>query len=224
VAAPERWIVYACRTPYALDIAEILWRCGRDIAYVVDNLPDPPPSEIGPVCTPADLPSSAADLAVVIPQMTPGHRLEVHEEAVARGLTRFPVLVDPHAVVARTASLGEGVVVNTASVVAAGSQLARFVQINRSASVGHHNVLDEYASVGPGAVLAGHVHVGPGAFIGSGAVCAPEVRIGANAVVGAGAVVVHDVAPNTVVVGNPARVLREDIAGYGDVAVPAPPG
>ena len=47
------------------------------------------------------------------------------------------------------------------------------------------------------------------ASIGSGAVILPDLTIGEGAVVGAGAVVTRDVAPNTVVVGNPARVLRE---------------
>jgi acetyltransferase-like isoleucine patch superfamily enzyme len=47
-----------------------------------------------------------------------------------------------------------------------------------------------------------------GASIGSGAVILAGVTIGAGALVGAGAVVTHDVAPNTIVVGNPARFLR----------------
>lgn len=46
------------------------------------------------------------------------------------------------------------------------------------------------------------------ASIGSGAVILPGVTIGEEAVVGAGAVVTQDVAARTVVVGNPARVLR----------------
>jgi maltose O-acetyltransferase len=46
-------------------------------------------------------------------------------------------------------------------------------------------------------------------WIGGGAILLPGVRIGRNAVVGAGAVVSRDVPPNTVVVGNPARVIRE---------------
>src|SRR5512139_311062 len=46
-------------------------------------------------------------------------------------------------------------------------------------------------------------------WIGGGAILLPGVRIGRNAVVGAGAVVPRDVPPNTVVAGNPARVIRK---------------
>ena len=48
-----------------------------------------------------------------------------------------------------------------------------------------------------------------GARVGAGAVLCPGVEIGPEAFVGAGAVVTRDVAPRTLVVGNPARVLRE---------------
>jgi acetyltransferase-like isoleucine patch superfamily enzyme len=48
-----------------------------------------------------------------------------------------------------------------------------------------------------------------GARVGVGAVLCPAVEVGEEAFVGAGAVVVTDVAPRVVVVGNPARVLRE---------------
>jgi acetyltransferase-like isoleucine patch superfamily enzyme len=47
-----------------------------------------------------------------------------------------------------------------------------------------------------------------GASIGSGATILANVVIGEHAMVGAGAVVTKDVPPNTIVIGNPARVLR----------------
>jgi len=47
-----------------------------------------------------------------------------------------------------------------------------------------------------------------GASIGSNATILP-VTIGENAVVGAGAVVTKNVAPNTIVVGNPAGILKK---------------
>lgn len=50
--------------------------------------------------------------------------------------------------------------------------------------------------------------IGKGASIGAGAILLPGVSVGEGAMVGAGAVVTKDVAPFTVVVGNPARVVR----------------
>ena len=48
-----------------------------------------------------------------------------------------------------------------------------------------------------------------GARIGGGAILCPAVEIGEEAFVGAGAVVIRDVPPRKLVVGNPARVLRD---------------
>jgi acetyltransferase-like isoleucine patch superfamily enzyme len=47
-----------------------------------------------------------------------------------------------------------------------------------------------------------------GASIGSGATILPKTTIGENAIVGAGSVVTKDVPPNSIVAGNPAKVLR----------------
>jgi acetyltransferase-like isoleucine patch superfamily enzyme len=48
-----------------------------------------------------------------------------------------------------------------------------------------------------------------GASIGSGCTILSNVTIGENALVGAGSVVTKDVPANTIVAGNPARVLRK---------------
>ena len=47
-----------------------------------------------------------------------------------------------------------------------------------------------------------------GASVGSGATILASLCVGENAIVGAGAVVTKDVPPNTIVVGNPAKILR----------------
>jgi len=47
-----------------------------------------------------------------------------------------------------------------------------------------------------------------GASIGSGVTILANVTIGENAIVGAGSMVTRDVPPNTIVAGNPAKILR----------------
>jgi dTDP-4-amino-4,6-dideoxygalactose transaminase/acetyltransferase-like isoleucine patch superfamily enzyme len=63
-----------------------------------------------------------------------------------------------------------------------------------------------------------------GASIGSGATILPNLEIGENAIVGAGAVVTKSVPANTVVAGNPAKVLRslEPETSADDSTAPIP--
>ena len=52
------------------------------------------------------------------------------------------------------------------------------------------------------------VKIGDNVFIGLRAVILPGVTIGDNCIVGAGSVVTHNVPDNSVVVGNPAKIVR----------------
>jgi acetyltransferase-like isoleucine patch superfamily enzyme len=56
-----------------------------------------------------------------------------------------------------------------------------------------------------------------GASVGSGAAILSNIHIGENAIVGAGSVVTKNVPPNSIVAGNPARILRyieQPVEGY----------
>jgi len=52
------------------------------------------------------------------------------------------------------------------------------------------------------------VKIGKEVWIGAGAIILPGVTIGARSVIGAGSVVTKDIPPDSVAVGNPARVVR----------------
>ena len=58
-------------------------------------------------------------------------------------------------------------------------------------------------------------YIGYSCIIGTGATILPGVRIGNYCVVGAGAVVTKDVPDNTIVAGNPAKVIKENIVFNG---------
>ena len=58
-------------------------------------------------------------------------------------------------------------------------------------------------------VIKTSIHICEGAWIGAGSIILPSVRyIGKGSIIGAGSVVVKDVDDNTIVVGNPAKFLK----------------
>lgn len=60
------------------------------------------------------------------------------------------------------------------------------------------------------------IHIGDNVWIGTGAAIFPGVTIGDNSVIAANAVIIADVAPNSVMLGNPAR--RTGVATYAQPA------
>ena len=62
-----------------------------------------------------------------------------------------------------------------------------------------------------------HTRIGENCFIGGRSMVLPGVEVGDNCVVGAGSVVTKSVPARSLVAGNPARILREniDVVAYG---------
>lgn len=215
-----QFILYAIGSPYVHEVVETLKRLNITDLGFVNNMPgSESPRGLAPILAPHDIAQEYLAAPVTIPLITPGHRSAVEKEAKALGLTKFPSVIDPTAVIANTAQFGEGVSINAGVVVASNSSFGKFVLINRSASIGHDALVKDYVSFGPGAIVCGNCRIGAGSFIGAGAVIGPEVSIGKNTVIGLGAVVLKDVGDHCLVMGNPAKTVRKDIAGFNDVSV-----
>ncbi len=135
-------------------------------------------------------------------------RVEIQEYLESHGL--IP-LVARHrtAFVAENAKVGDGSQILAHSAVCVETVVGRACIVNTGATVDHECRLHDGVHIGPGAHLAGCVEVKRYAMVGVGAVILPRITVGEASVVGAGAVVTEHVPPHTVVVGNPAKALRE---------------
>ena len=134
-------------------------------------------------------------------------RVQLQRELADQGIAALTV-VHPHAVVSNTARLGAGCQVLANATVCTEASLGEACIVNTAASIDHECHLGDGVHIGPGARLAGLVNVAAYATIYTGAIVAPRIEIGEGAIVGAGAVVLADVDPYVVVVGNPARPIR----------------
>jgi acetyltransferase-like isoleucine patch superfamily enzyme len=120
--------------------------------------------------------------------------------------------------------IGDDVVVGRGSLVENDTAIGRGTRIQAEAYVTAYSTLEEDVFIAPCVVTTNDNFMGRterrtalmkgptirrGARVGGGAILCPGVEVGEEAFVGAGAVVIRDVPPRMVVVGNPARVLRE---------------
>ena len=120
--------------------------------------------------------------------------------------------------------LGDDVVVGRGSLVENDTTIGARTKIQAMAYVTAYSTLEEDVFIGPCAVTTNDNYMGRtekrhelrkgptirrGARIGGAAVLLPGIEVGEEAFVGAGAVVTKDVPARAVVVGNPARQIRE---------------
>jgi sugar O-acyltransferase (sialic acid O-acetyltransferase NeuD family) len=120
----------------------------------------------------------------------------------------LPSIIHPDAIISRYAKIDDACVVCAGVVVNADASIGFGSILNTGCSIDHDCSLAEAVHISPGARLAGGTQVGQCSWLGIGAVTRQLISIGSNVVIGAGSVVVKNVAPNMVVVGNPAKILE----------------
>jgi acetyltransferase-like isoleucine patch superfamily enzyme len=134
------------------------------------------------------------------------------------------VILGDQSCVRERCELGDDVVVGRGSLVENDTTIGARTKIQANAYVTAYSTLEEDVFVAPCVVTTNDnfmgrtekrhaLRKGPtirrGARIGGGAVLLPGIDVGEEAFVGAGAVVTRDVPPRALVVGNPARQLRD---------------
>jgi acetyltransferase-like isoleucine patch superfamily enzyme len=133
-------------------------------------------------------------------------------------------IVGDQACVRERCTIGDDVVIGRGALVENDTTVGSLTKIQADAYMTAYTTVEERVFIAPRVITTNDnfmgrteqrhaLRKGPtirrGARVGAGAVLCPAVEIGEEAFVGAGAVVVRNVPPRVVVVGNPARVLRD---------------
>jgi acetyltransferase-like isoleucine patch superfamily enzyme len=134
------------------------------------------------------------------------------------------VIVGDQACVRERVVVDDDVVIGRGSLIENDTSVGAMTKIQADAYITAYSTLEEHVFIAPCVVTTNDNFMGRtekrhslvkgptirrGARIGGGAILCPGIEVGEDAFVGAGAVVVKDVPARVVVVGNPARVLRE---------------
>ena len=125
--------------------------------------------------------------------------------------------IEPGAVIRDKVKIGDNAVIMMGAIINIGAEVGEGTMIDMGAVLGGRAIVGKNCHVGAGAVVAGVIEppsakpviIEDNVVIGANAVIIEGVHIGKNAVIGAGAVVIEDVLDNQVVVGNPAKVIKD---------------
>lgn len=123
-------------------------------------------------------------------------------------LERFETIVHPTASVSRMAQLGLGTVVFQNATITSNVQVGNHVIILPNSVVSHDDIIGDYSCITGGVCISGEVKVGKSCYLGTGSVVRGGAEIGDYCLIGMGSVVLGNIPDNSVVVGNPARLLR----------------
>jgi UDP-2-acetamido-3-amino-2,3-dideoxy-glucuronate N-acetyltransferase len=156
-------------------------------------------------------------------EIADGVRLGGHVVIHAGARIGADALVGDHAQIRERAEIGAGAIVGSFACVDPEVSVGPRASVQTRCYLTTGSLVEEDAFLGPGVTLANDDTMGRhspeeplrgpvlrrACRMGAGAVICPGVEIGEEAFVGAGAVITADVAARDVVVGVPARKLRE---------------
>jgi sugar O-acyltransferase (sialic acid O-acetyltransferase NeuD family) len=142
----------------------------------------------------------------------PCARRRIATQLVARGV-RFASVIHPTVLTGTNSRIGEGCILCPRVVISTNATIGAHVIINCASIVAHDTVVEDYCTISAAADITGNARVESGALLGSHACITPGSVVGKQAMVGAGSVVVGRVAPNSTVMGVPARTILRNERG-----------
>jgi len=127
---------------------------------------------------------------------------------VGIGEERFETVIHPTASISRMTQVRRGTVVFQNVTIASGAEIGRHVYILPNSIISHDDVIGDFTCIAGGVCISGNVRVGQGCYIGTNSAIRDGITIGDHCLIGMGSVVLKDIPENNVVVGSPARFLR----------------
>jgi UDP-perosamine 4-acetyltransferase len=139
------------------------------------------------------------------------NREEIYEKLITRG-GMVPTVVHPTAIVSRFATISDsGLIVGPYTEIQADTNIGCNTIIRTNVVVCHGVNIGKNCFLSPKCVIGAYTRVEDNVFVGQAStiVSGKAEKVGLYAMIGAGSLVTDSVSSNVIVVGNPAKVLKQ---------------
>jgi sugar O-acyltransferase (sialic acid O-acetyltransferase NeuD family) len=151
-----------------------------------------------------------AEMQAVIASGEPSIRKRLFQKLSALGI-HLVSLVDNHAVISGTATIGAGAVIFPGCFVSSMATIGRNVAVIAGSTIGHDTVIGDNCMISGQVNLGGGCSIGSDSYLGMGTQIKERTQVGQATIVGMGSVVFADIPDKVIALGNPCRPMRPNI-------------
>ncbi|MGC3948026.1 MAG: NeuD/PglB/VioB family sugar acetyltransferase [Chryseolinea sp.] len=117
-------------------------------------------------------------------------------------------VISQHGIVAKSASLGHGNLIDHRVTIGAGAAIGNHCILQAASIVGPEAKLGDFVQIGAGSIVNANCEIADEVFIGTGVTIVGGISVGKGARIGAGSVVIAPVKAGETVFGNPAQSVK----------------
>jgi len=122
----------------------------------------------------------------------------------------FTSVISPFATIGNYGNnIERGCNIMTGSIITSDIYIKKGSLINLNCTIGHDSTLGAFVELSPGVHISGNCKIGDYVVFGTNSTILPKLTIGNNVIVGAGSVVTKDFPDNCLVVGVPAKIIKQ---------------
>ena len=152
-----------------------------------------------------------SDTFIAIGFSSPRQKKTAVEYIKSVGSFNLATLIHPRAWISRSVHIGEGAIIYPGVHIDVDVNIGCAVVLNKVCTVGHDTNIGDYSTAAPGVNLGGNCQFDTGVEFGINSATIQGIEIGAWSVIGGAAMVTKPIPPNSVAVGVPAKVIKQQI-------------
>ncbi|QUH19069.1 acetyltransferase [Alkaliphilus sp. B6464] len=194
------------------EIADLAYRMSQweEVIFIDDNVKSRIVDEVSVFTLEEALNQiDQSNIEFIVAAGEPSSRKFLYEKLEHYNL-EYVSVIDSGLNLSRLSSVKNGTIVHTGATITVNVHIGKGCLINKHVVIGHDVNIGDYTVISPNASIGGDVNIASNCYIGSGAIIRNGINIGQNSIIGMGAVVLKDVDPNSVMVGNPAKLLKKN--------------
>lgn len=118
-------------------------------------------------------------------------------------------IIHPSAIICSNVKISGGTTILANVIININAAIGAGCIINNGSIIEHDCFVGNYVNICPRFAMAGHTSIGNSSYMGIGSTVIDDIKIGNNVTVGAGVVVICDIPDDKLVVGIPAKIIKD---------------